>query len=343
MKSINRIGTIFSITFRESIRRKLVLIFVASCVLFSISGSCSAKLISMQLNKGDSQIRELPPKDEFLKQRKQSLVEMGLKGAELQRQLASDEFQYEMAAQQNTPEAKMKAKEERSQLSEMIVIGFCISLFAAWSYLLAALFTPFIALNDLYTGSHVLLLASPLQRWEYLAGKFLAILAMVVSSLVLMLLTFHVGMYVLYGHAGMSIWKGVPLLIQGLSLFILMNILFSFVTGRMPAIILSFIILLLSAIPAVPLISDMEMTSTTGEMVKYSGYAIPQLGINYFMALIYSIDSYPQATELLANMKLTINKIGSNFALYSILINTAWLVAFAAIAGFIFQKRELNT
>lgn len=343
MKSLNRIFTIFSITFRESIRRRLVLIFVASCVLFSTAGACSAKLISMQLSSSENSTQKLPAKKEFMHDRREGYKRMGLKGKELEREMAEIEYRYDMAQKQNSPEAQIKAKKERGEISEMIVIAFCLSLFAGWSYLLAALFTPFIALNDLYTGAHVLLLASPLRRWEYLAGKFLAILAMVLSSLFLILITFHIGMYGLYGHSGLVIWDAVPLLIQGLSLFIFMTILFSFISGRMPAVILSFVILVISAIPAVPLISEMKMESSMGEMVKYSGYFIPQLGVNYFMALIYSIDSYSQATDLLGKLNLTITKIGSNFALYSILINTAWMVFFSALAGFLFHKKELNT
>ncbi|MCB1173700.1 MAG: ABC transporter permease subunit [Leptospiraceae bacterium] len=339
MKSLSRIFTIFALTYRESIRRRLVLIFVGSCVIFSVAGAGMAKLISSTVSVGDPP--KLLPKEQHLDQARAYYKSRGASGKQLDEIMARVEMQYDADAAAQTPEAIVERKQKASQSAEVIIISFCFGLFAFWSYLLAALFTPFIALNDLYTGSHVLLLSGPLQRWEYLSGKVLAILAMVVSSLILMLVTFHLGMLGLYGHPGWVIWKGVGLLVFGLALFISMLIFFSFTLGRMPAVLLSLAILFLAFIPAYGLLT--EMTAESGFMrgILYMGYGLPQYGVNLMTAGLYTISGYEIISDSLARANLDLNKIGSNFQYISMVMNAAWLLLFGGLSLWLFQKREI--
>lgn len=343
LQSLNRIFVIFRITYRESIRRRLVWIFVGSCVFFSLSGACTAKFIATKISESEAQAK-LPDKASYMaRARAHYEGRLGIHGKELDELLRQEEERYAQMKAAQDPEIQKKRGEKTARTAEMMVVAFCFLLFAGWSYLLAALFTPFIALNDLQLGSHVLLLASPLRRSEYLVGKFLAILGMVLSSLVLMLLTYHAGMLWLYGHPGFAILKALPLLVQGLSLFIAMIILLSLVMGRMPALLLSLAVLFFSAIPAVPVLSQMPIASGFDRWVIYTGFALPQFGVNGLTAMIYAVGSYEEARSLLSQSHLNIFKIGAVMHYYSMWINLAWFVLFGGLSVILFGRKELNT
>lgn len=341
--SLQRIGVIFAITYRESVRRKLVLIFIISCVLFSLCGACSAKLVSIIGGNAHEEAIEFmkknPSRDAYLKEQESQLKKRGAESDEISFYMQQAAMQYEQMKFQASPEEQKKAAES----GQILVTIVCYGLFAMWCYLLASLFTPFIALNDFYTKSHVLMLASPLARWEYLLGKFLAIFAMVASSLILMLITFHLGMLLIFGDPGWAILSGVPTLMLGFAIYIAMMMLLSLVMGRIPAVVISLAMLFVTAIPGYPILSELAMDTQWKYWFRASGYFFPQYGSNFIYGLVQSLGNFESVQPQLTSMKLDFSQIGKMSHIYSMLANVAWLIGFAGLATWLFERRDLNT
>jgi ABC-type multidrug transport system permease subunit len=198
---IRRIGVVFALTFQEARRRRLLLVFLVGCVVFMGSGSACTygcrKLADSGVNQQRSQIER-------------QMIERGVSEEERAAKL------------QEMDELIEKDRESGEESLQSVLVALCFALIAFWIYLLAAFFTPFLALNDFFTGHHVLILSRPVKRWEYLFGKFAATAGMILLSLFLLLLCYLALMKFSAGVWGWELMRGLAYILQGITVFILM-------------------------------------------------------------------------------------------------------------------------
>ncbi|MCB1309339.1 MAG: hypothetical protein KDK30_14210, partial [Leptospiraceae bacterium] len=142
--SLRRIATIFALTFRESIRRRLLIVFIAGCLLMMLGGGSCAGFVYNTMRSQDATREEA-----LVQQRKE--VEEYLARPDLSPEARQEAEDYlTMISEEN---AKQRDEAAQAQLESMrvfmIVTSFAVFIF--WLYLLATFFIPFIAMNDFYT------------------------------------------------------------------------------------------------------------------------------------------------------------------------------------------------
>ena len=321
-ESATRIFVVFRLTFREALRRRLIFIFLSGCLLLMLTGAgCGA---CMRVVK-DSET------DVIRAQFEDQLARAELSQAEREQERA----RFEQAMEERAAESDGAVLRD-----SLVAISFCA--LAGWLYLLSALFTPFIAMNDFHMNHHVLLLSGPLRRWEYLTGKFLAIYGMVLAAMVLMLACFHPLMRISQGDWAFAILPGMAVLCQGLEVFILMMMVLSLVAGRLPAIFLSLVVLGLSVVPGFLISTDTTIDSPTWAIPAYVlGYGLPQFSVNFVHAATVGLDHIEGVESLL--QQTGIKRIGNASGFVSLLLNTAWIVGLGGLALWLFRRREFDT
>ncbi|MCB1317910.1 MAG: ABC transporter permease subunit, partial [Leptospiraceae bacterium] len=277
--SLRRIATIFALTFRESIRRRLLIVFIAGCLLMMLGGGSCAGFVYNTMRSQDATREEA-----LVQQRKE--VEEYLARPDLTPEARQEAEDYlTMISEEN---AKQRDEAAQAQLESMrvfmIVTSFAVFIF--WLYLLATFFIPFIAMNDFYTGAHILLLSSPVRRWEYLLGKYLANYGMILFSMLLMLAVYFPMMYLISDDPGLEILWGMPQMLLGVAVYAALMVFLSISLGRLPAIFVAIFFLIITIVPNIAIASQAELTELYEQLPVYIlGYGFPQLTINALDAL----------------------------------------------------------
>jgi len=259
----------------------------------------------------------------------------GITGAEKERYLKEFDAQ------------SVQRDKDSAKVFKWLLLGVSFSMIVFWLYTIAGVFTPFLAMNDFQNRNHVMILARPVERWEYLAGKFSAILGMLLLNLTVLLASFHAFFFISIGEPGFEILKGVAILLEGMAVFVSMMMLFSLIIGRIPSMIISLMIVAVTAVPGLFFISG-KMEKIQSQMMKtvvlILGYALPQFGVNFFYGLgqVMDIPGMSGLDTVTAAMEV-LKQAGNKTGLYSIFINLGWLAAFWTVLIYFFQRRELET
>ena len=323
MASLRRILVVFALTFQEARRRRLLIVFLVGCIVFMGSGSACTYGCRKLDDAGGRQYRA------------QLLERMEQQG------LSQEERAAELAKLDDLIEEDRKEKEKG--LKSVLVV-LCFVLIAFWVYLLAAFFTPFLALNDFFTGHHVLILARPTRRWEYLVGKFAATGGMLLSSLLLLLACYLLLMKLSAGVWGVELLRGVIYLLQGISVFIVMLMLLTLVAGRLAAVFLSLLIVAAGAMPGYLIATQADLGDAglaEKSLVYGLAYGLPQFGVNFVHAFAWMARDLPGFQDTIDQSGLA--KIGNNSGMVSVILNTVWFLAFWSGLLYLFRRRELHT
>ncbi len=313
---LRRIWVIVRLTFQEALRRRLIVFLVVCCVLFIGTGAgCTRACRGLQ--EGQTQAE----RQRIVERIKESPAPEAEKEAQIRR---LDE------------QVSASLKGGRDQLKSLL-LTVVFGMIAFWLFLIAGLFTPFLAMNDFAERTHVTLLARPLSRTQYLGGKFAAILGMLLLNLVILLVASHVFAYLVLEDPSWELLRGAAIFLEGLAVFAAMLICLSLIVGRVPASIVGLVIVGLGIAPAMFMMTDqISSQGPTAKVILYGlGYGLPQYAVNFFYAL----------TEILKGTEATaqFRKVGVNAGPYSLLINAAWLVAFGAVSVALLRRKELDT
>lgn len=317
LDKLQKIKIIFALTFKEAVRRRLILVLTGGCILFMGSGAGCLNACRGLLQQGQ---------DLQKNQIQSSLAERGLTDQEIQEQmktLGTDEKKIETIA--------------GKQLKRFI-LGGSFTMISFWLFLIAGIFTPFLAMNDFQTRTHVLLLSRPVRRWQYLTGKFFAIFAILLVNALLLLLSFHIFFYISFDEFGSEILRGFPIQAELLMLFVTMLMLLSLVLGRIAAIFISLLVLGLTILPGFLLVSDQlpNIAASSRAILMALAYGLPQFGANFFYALGEVIDIPGVGENILKNA-------GNHAGYWSLFINLGWLAAFWCGLLFLFEKQDMDT
>lgn len=230
---------------------------------------------------------------------------------------------------------------DAAKILKFLLLAVSFSIIVFWLYMIAGIFTPFLAMNDFQNRTHVMILARPVLRWEYLAGKYAAILALLVMNLVAMLAAFHLFMYFSVGEGGWEILKGVLIYLQGIAVFVSMMMLITILVGRIPSIFISLVVVGIGSIPGIFLITGKlkDLESQWAKIAVYAlAYGLPQFTINFFYGLAEVLDM-PGAGDFVNVLKQAGNRTG----FYSLFINSGWLAFFWFLMIWRFNRAELDT
>ncbi len=316
-KVSKRIWAVQNLAFMEAIRRKLLLFLIIFSVLFLFSGGgCTRGCISMQ--KGAI---------EFQKERRIAKIREAQQLTEEQKK-----------AQIEALEKAFKNTETREKtFTKSMLSAVTYTMIGFWLFLLSGIFTPFLAMNDFQNRTHVMILARPVQRWEYLVGRFLAIMALLLVNLLIMLLVAHGLMFALSGDPGWHLLKGLGIFAMALLTFTAMQMFLSLVVGRVPSLFLGIIIVGLGIMPAFSLLGATTDQLSAGwrAFVYGAGYGLPQFSINFLYGL----------TEVAADLDMTrsLRKVGNNTGPLSPLLNLVWFIVFWAASITLLNRREIET
>ena len=314
LEKLLRITAIAGLSIKETIRKKLLFFLLASCIIFIASGAgCTSACSGMSDNGMEMQYTE---------QKKQ-----------IQKMNSPDKKEILLQLENEYQAARKDSKDKLQKV--LTVVVYSITCF--WLFLIAAVFTPFTVMNDFNLRTHVMVLARPVSRWEYLLGKFSSIIFIMLLNLSIMLVFSGLFSYWSVGNPGFIVLKGILVFSQGLIVFTSMMLFFSLTIGRLPSVFLGLVLPWLTVIPAVNLINgEIPAALSAGSIFTYVfGYGLPQFSVNYFYALSFVIDDM----DFLKNM----HKIGNNTGLYSIFINTAWLVFFWILSIFVLKQKDIET
>lgn len=323
MAALKRIGVIFALTFQEARRRRLLVIFLVGCVVFMGSGSACTygcrKLADAGINQQRAQIEA-------------RMQQQGLPKAE----------QAEKLKEIDDLLAKDRLAGESTLRSGLVAI--CFGLIVFWAYLLAAFFTPFLALNDFFTGHHVLLLSRPVRRWEYLTGKFVATTGTLLASIGLLLICYVLLMRFSTDAWGLELLRGLLFALQGLIVFVLMLMLLTLTVGRLPAAFVALLVVGLGAMPGYLIATETDLgdASIGGRLLVYGlAYGLPQFTVNLMHSFAWMVEDMESFAGYLQQSGL--RKIGNNTGAVSIALNFGWMLLFALGLQLVFRRKELRT
>ncbi|MCR9143480.1 MAG: hypothetical protein NXI24_14620 [bacterium] len=320
---IRRIGVVFALTFQEARRRRLLVVFLVGCVVFMGSGSACTYGCRKLADSGVDQQRA---------QIEQKLSESGLSKEE--RAAKMIEFD----------ELIEKDRESGEESLQSVLVALCFALMAFWIYLLAAFFTPFLALNDFFTGHHVLILSRPVKRWEYLFGKFAATAGMVLASMLLLMVCYLVLMKFSAGVWGWELLRGLAYILQGITVFILMLMFLTLTAGRLPAVFLSLLVVVLGVMPGYLIATEADLSDASPVarvLIYVLAYGLPQFSVNFVHGFAWMVQDMATFEEFV--QQSGVRKIGNNSGLVSIVLNFVWIALLWIGMSFVFRKKELNT
>ncbi|MBX7059173.1 MAG: hypothetical protein K1X75_13995 [Leptospirales bacterium] len=317
--SLQRIGVIAGLTYREAVRRRLLVILLAGCFLFMGLGFGCGATCRAVTDSGRKQQRV---------EYEQSLMQAGIPAEQRAAMLA------EMDSRSPSDDAVA------ATVKNLLVTISFFSL-TSWVFLLALFFTPFLALADLRTSMHTLLLARPVARWEYLVGKYLAVLGILVVSGGLLVACYLPLMKLSTGFWGEELLPSMLIALEGFALWTMLLFFLTIWLGRFPAVFLSLLPLALSFIPSYFLMSGRMPESEVFRPVVYLlGYGLPQIGLNLFYAYTEIMSRIPELRGGL--QQLGLGQIGANAGQISLAINLAWIVGLGAASIALFKRRELE-
>ncbi len=319
--SLQRIGVVAGLTYREAIRRRLLVIFLAGCALFmALGGGCvrscrACKDLAMDSARQDYE---------------QRLMAAGIPADQRAAMLAELDQQ------------KAQQTEQENEQFKILLMTISYPSLMAWLFLLALFFTPFLALSDLRTSLHTLILARPVSRWEYLLGKYLAVMAMLIAAGLMLVVCYLVLMRISAREWGVELLPAMLIGLQGLALWTMLVFFLTIAIGRLPAVFVSLLPLGLSFVPAYFLLSGRSPESGWFQIAVYVlGYGLPQIGLNLFYGFTEILLTVPEMRSQLQDWN--IGQIGNNMGAISMAINTVWLLALGAGAVALFKRRELDT
>lgn len=329
----NRIGVIFSLTLKEAVRRRLILVLVICCSLFMLIGGACTRLAcrGVEVAIGNQDAAAIERQEKVARQ----ILERE-KLSEEERAQVMQEIEKRKAL---SAERKAELDKENKKYLKFLFIGVSYAMIAFWLSLIAIVATPFLALNDFQNRTHVLLLSRPLKRWEYLSGKYLAILAMLLLNLVVLLLSYHLAMFLSVEEPGTEIYRGLVIFIQGIMLLAAMLMVAGLNVGRIPSIFIVVVIAVLSILPGLALTTGLHKDFSSGVLLLIDtiAYGTPQLGVNFFYGLGEAVDM-PGVED-----KNIFKKAGNLSGLYSLLINSIWFVVIWAVMIVLFKRKDLDT
>ena len=316
-KIIERIGIVLGLTFKEAIRRKIIFFLIICCILFIGSGAGCTMLCSKMERTG------------LATYEKEYLARINTNEGLTPEQKAIE--------RQKVKEIVLKQRAESNKGTRASFTRFSFTMIAFWLFMLAGIFTPFLAMNDFQSRTHVMILSRTVERWEYLVGKFLAIGGLFFVNLLILLLGTQLFMTFFLGSPSWEIVRGIGIFLQGLLVFTVMLIFISLTAGRFPAVFISIMVVVLGIVPAFTLMtgSEANLEGHWRALVYALGYGLPQYSINFLYAL----------SEMLrdSDMMDAFRKAGNNTGFYSLIINTGWFIVFWALSIFIFNRKEIDT
>lgn len=313
---VQRVGVVIQITLQEAVRRRLILFLLVCCVLFIGTGAgCTKACSGMQESSMQGQ------RERVIERIKSSTLPQEQKDQQLR------QVEAQISAQKQSTNREMKS----------MLLAVVYSMIAFWLFLIAGLFTPFLAMNDFEERTHVTILARPITRWQYLLGKFAAILVMLCLNLLILLLAAHGFTYLVLEDFGWPLLRGVAIYLEGLLVFTAMLICLSLLVGRIPAAIVGLIVVCLGIAPAMYMMSgSMAQASGGTQLTLYAlGYGLPQFGVNFLYGLSETMQGVEAANPL--------RKAGINAGPHSLWINALWFLAFCALSVLILRRKELDT
>ncbi|MDH5655910.1 MAG: ABC transporter permease [Spirochaetia bacterium] len=316
LEKINKIYIIAALGFKESVRKKLIFFLLLCCIVFTGSGiGCASSCMNLSEDEIKLQLTE---------QKKQ-----------IENMEASPDEKKMMLGQLQSEYNKVKEQGEKTFINVLYIVIF--SMIAFWLFLIAAIFTPFLALNDFQTRTHVLLLSKSISRWEYLLGKFTSILTLMILNLILMTASSTLFLYLSLNDLGIPLLRSLLVFSQGLLVFSSMIIFLTLTAGRLPGIFLSMVITVLTVYPAISIIKgELTINEFSDNVFAFIlGYGLPQYAVNYFYALSFSVKDI----DFLKNL----HKVGNNTGMISVMINFIWFIIFWTLSIFIFNKKDLET
>lgn len=307
---------VFELTFKEAFRRRLLVVLVLGCILFMGSGAGCLRACKGMVQSGvegqEQQMRE-------------DLANKGMKQEEIEEVVKSQR-------------SKLDVMEKATQKQlKTAVLGFSYGLIAFWLFMIAGVFTPFLAMNDFQSRTHVMLLARPVTRAEYLSGKYGAIVGLLLVNLALLLGSFHLFTYFSLGDPGWEILRGIPIFIEGLALFTAILMFLSLTVGRIPAIFIGLVLVVVGLVPGIYLMGSPEKIGTGVQQVLIyaAAYGLPQFSINFLYGLGEVLDM-PGVDNFLKSA-------GNRTGFYSLFINALWLIGIWVGMIIWFRRKDVET
>lgn len=307
---------VFELTFKEAFRRRLLVVLVLGCILFMGSGAgCLRACRGMLQNSVDGQEDQI----------RHDMQSKGMKQEEIEEVLKE---------QRSRRDALEKTTSKQIKTA---VLGFSYGLIAFWLFMIAGVFTPFLAMNDFQSRTHVMLLARPVTRAEYLSGKYGAILGLLLVNLALLLGSFHLFTYFSLGDPGWEILRGIPIFVEGLALFTAILMFLSLTVGRIPAIFIGLVLVVVGLVPGIYLMGSPEKIGTGLQqiLIYAAAYGLPQFSINFLYGLGEVLDM-PGVDNFLKSA-------GNQTGFRSLFINAVWLIAVWVGMTLWFRRKDVET
>lgn len=172
------------------------------------------------------------------------------------------------------------------------IIGFFIITF--WGLTLAGLLSMGAILTDIETGVITTFISKPISRFEYLMGKFIGIVAVVLLNVAILALGFSILAYLRAGIFPLHLFLALGVFVVNLLMLISFILLVSLVSARIIAMIFGILAYLFSVGIAIPVyidaLRDKMVGSSMSPVLEIIYFAFPQWGSAHIYAasLIYA-------------------------------------------------------
>ncbi len=179
-------------------------------------------------------------------------------------------------------------------------IGFFIITF--WALTLAGLLSTGAILSDIETGVITTFISKPVSRLEYLLGKFVGVLAVVLLNVVVLALGFSLLAFLKAGVFPLSLLAGLGVFVLNIVLLITFIFLMSLVTSRVVAMVFGILAYVFSTVFDIFVYFDAlrekiigSASSVARVVMDVIYFAIPQWGSNWFYASSFINDFFSQS------------------------------------------------
>jgi ABC-type transport system involved in multi-copper enzyme maturation permease subunit len=200
-----------------------------------------------------------------------------------------------MTGQMNIQDHTLSGEE---MVSFGTIIGFHIIIF--WALTLAGLLSMGAILSDVETGIITTFISKPITRFEYLIGKFIGVLAVVLLNVVILAVGFSILAFLRAKIFPFSLLAALGIFTVNIVLLVSFIFLVSLVSSRIIAMIFGILGYLLSIGIDIPIYFDairerMVGSSVASLIMKIFYFAIPQWGSTQFYAASFISDTFRQS------------------------------------------------
>jgi Cu-processing system permease protein len=196
----------------------------------------------------------------------------------------------------------MNIQNQQLTPDQMVSFGTTIGFFiiSFWGLTLAGLLSMGAIVSDIETGVITTFISKPLSRLEYLLGKFIGVLAVVLLNIAVLALGFSILAFLKAGLFPFSLLAALGIFVLNIVLLISFIFLISLVTSRVIAMIFGILAYVFSTVFDIfiyfdPLREKLVGSASTELIMKIIYFAFPQWGSTWFYSASFVYDAFSQS------------------------------------------------